>query len=95
MALEKEQVRHVAQLSRLNLSDAEEEMYAQQLGDILEYIDTLNELDTEGVEPMVSGIDGKNVFRKDELKESLPNDLAIGQSASSGNGFFKVPKVID
>lgn len=69
--ISKDQVKKVAKLARIKLTDEEVEMFTGQLGDIFEYIDTLDEVDTEGVEPtsQVTGL--SDVMRDDEIDQSL------------------------
>ncbi|MFH1995960.1 MAG: Asp-tRNA(Asn)/Glu-tRNA(Gln) amidotransferase subunit GatC [Candidatus Omnitrophota bacterium] len=96
MAISKEQVQHVALLSRLSLSDEELELYRKQLGSIIEYIDTLNKLDTDGVQPTSHPLSSmKNVFRDDELKPSLSVEDALKNAPEREGDFFKIPKVIE
>jgi aspartyl-tRNA(Asn)/glutamyl-tRNA(Gln) amidotransferase subunit C len=76
MSLSHDQVRHIAKLARLNLTDEEISMFAGQLSDIFEYVDQLNEVDTGGVEPtsQVTGLE--NVTREDEVTTFCdPKDL--------------------
>ncbi len=65
-----EDIRHIAKLARLQLSEEEVKKFAKELTSILEYIDVLNELDTENVEPTAQVTGLSNVFREDEAKES-------------------------
>jgi aspartyl-tRNA(Asn)/glutamyl-tRNA(Gln) amidotransferase subunit C len=82
MALSIEQVEHVARLARLDLSAAEKEAYAQQLGMILEYADRINALDTEGVEPLDHILPIQNIFREDRAQASPPPGGNAGQRTS-------------
>ena len=70
MAISREDVLHVSRLARLELSEAEIEKFTGQLGDILDYISKLNELDTEGVPPTAHVLDITNVFRNDVVSAS-------------------------
>ncbi|HVK07720.1 MAG TPA: Asp-tRNA(Asn)/Glu-tRNA(Gln) amidotransferase subunit GatC [Gemmataceae bacterium] len=90
-----EQVRKVARLARLELADADLPTMAQQLTAILGYVEKLNELDTEGVEPMAHPLPVQNVFRADELKPSLPVDEALRNAPARSGDFFAVPAVLD
>ena len=94
MAISREDVLHVSSLARLNLSEAELEKFTGQLGDILDYISKLNELDTEGVPPTAHILDMKNVFREDVVSESPIEDIEKMAPAFE-KGHFLVPKVID
>ena len=97
MKLTEQQVRHVADLANLALSDAEIAKMTHDLDDILEHIDKLNELDTSNVEPMAQVLvssegDG---LRADIERPPLGNAAAIANAPVAGAGYFKVPKVIE
>lgn len=87
-------VKHVAQLSRLKLTDEEVTQYTEQLGRVLGYIDKLSELDVEGVEPMAHALDMSNVLREDEPVDGMPVDKALATAPAADPPFFKVPKVL-
>ncbi len=89
-----EQVRHVAKLSRLSLSDAQVEHFAQQLSAVLEYVAKMNELDVAEVEPMAHPLDATNVFRDDEPSPGLGVDEALANAPRRDGAFFEVPKVL-
>lgn len=95
MALDRKDVEHVAKLARLELSEEELALYTKQLGDILGYVEQLDEVDVAGVEPLAGGAHGDNVFRKDEVKPSLDREKALGGAPDSDGWHFRVPKVID
>jgi len=80
MKLTKDDVRHIAKLARLNLSDEELEKFSVQLSDILGYADELNEIDTDGVEPIAQITGLKNVSFKDEVKGCERTDDLLEQS---------------
>ena len=88
-------VRHVAKLSRLKLTDEQIADHTKQLGRVLDYIDKLNELDVEGVEPMAHALDLSNVLREDVPTEPLSVEKALATAPDSDPPFFKVPKVLD
>lgn len=90
MKLTVEQVRQVAELARLGLSDEEMERLSGELSKILDYIDLLDELDTAAVEPtaQVGGL--VDVFRPDEVRESLPVEAALANAPAGEDGYFKV-----
>lgn len=93
--IDREQVRKVALLARLDLTAEEEEQFTTQLGSILEYIEQLNELDVSDVEPTTRAIDVINVTRPDNL-QPYPEREAILQSAPEQEGdYFKVPKILN
>ena len=89
------QIEQVASLSRIKLTDEEKDIFREQLTDILGYIEKLNELDTDDVQPMAYATSIKNVFREDQQESSLPRQEILELSPSSANGFFKVPKVLE
>ena len=95
MSLTAEQVRWVAKLARLELSDAELEAMTRQLGRIVDYVAQLQLVDTEGVEPLAHALDVSNVFRPDEPAPSLPVDLALANAPKRSGDFYSVPAVLD
>ena len=88
-------VEHVARLARLALSDEELERMRAQFGRILGYIEKLNELDTEGVEPTSHAIRMVNVMRHDEVRPSLPPDVMLANAPDPAGEFFRVPRIIE
>lgn len=93
--IDEAQVRRVATLSRLELSEEETAQFSRQLSAIVEYIEKLNELDTSDVEPLAHCLPLHNVLRDDEVLPSLPNDVALGNAPDEADGYFKVPKILD
>lgn len=92
--IDREQVRKVALLARLELTPAEEEQFTTQLGSILDYFEQLSELDVTDVPPTARAIDVSNVTRLDEL-QPYPDREAILNSAPDQEGdFFKVPQIL-
>ena len=89
-----DQVRHVAKLSRLRLSDAEVHHFAGQLSRVLEYMSRLNQLDVAGVEPMAHPIDVTNVLREDVEQPGLSVEAALANAPMQMTPFFQVPKVL-
>ena len=90
----KEQVRHVALLARLSLSEEEIEHFTADLQSILRHVDKLNELNTEGIEPTSHALKLANVFREDVVKESLSNEMTLANAPDSEDGYFKVPAIL-
>lgn len=88
-------IEHVALLARLRLSDNEKNLFSAQVGSIINYIDTLNELDTADIEPTAHVFAMSNVFREDELKPSLPREEALLNAPGSSREFYQVPKIIE
>jgi len=86
-------VEHVAKLARLELTEEEKEMFTHQLGDVLEHVEKMNEVNTEGVEPMNHPIDFYNVMREDvKIYENTREELMQNAPDIEGE-FFKVPKI--
>jgi aspartyl-tRNA(Asn)/glutamyl-tRNA(Gln) amidotransferase subunit C len=94
MALTHEEVLHVAQLARLSLGPDEIELFTRQLNDILDYVAKLQELDTSGVPPLGHVVPLANVFREDEVKDSLLRDLVLANAPAREEGTFVVPRII-
>ena len=89
----KDDVKHVAKLARLKLTEEEIETYSKQLGDILKYVDQMNEIDTTGVEPMPHPIPVFNVMREDEVKYEQTKAEMMANAPYEEDGFFRVPKI--
>lgn len=90
-----DEVREVAKLARLELTEDEISTYAGQLTKVLDYVALLDEVDTEGVEPMVHALDQGNVFRMDEVRPSLSREDALSNAPKTDGKYFQVPQVID
>ncbi len=93
--IDQTQVRKVAKLSRLELTQAEVEEFTGQLSAILDYVEKMNELDTTNVEPLAHCLPISNVFRQDIAKESLGTEKALANAPQRDEEFFKVPKILD
>ncbi len=89
------EIDHVALLARLELKDEEKKLFSKQVGSIIEYVDQLNELDIDDVEPTAHVLPIKNVFREDELRDSLPREKALQNAPRESDGFYRVPKIIE
>ena len=91
-------VRHVAKLAHLEITDEEVALYTPQMAEIVKYIEQLNELDTENVEPMLGGLTAEGeataTVREDVATGSLGQKAALGQAPSAVEGHFQVPKVL-
>jgi aspartyl-tRNA(Asn)/glutamyl-tRNA(Gln) amidotransferase subunit C len=88
-------VRYVARLARLELSPAEEERFAAQLGEVLGYIEQLKEVDVTGVEPTAHPMPLANVTRPDVVRPSLAPAEALRNAPLSSGGLFSVPKIVE
>ena len=85
----------VANLARLKLTDAEVDDCTAKLGSVLAYVDLLNEVATDEVEPMVHAVELSNVLRADEVAPSLPREAALGNAPKTDGQFFLVPQILD
>ena len=88
-------VEYVAKLARLSLTADEKEKFAGQLNAILEHMDELNKLDTEGIPPTSHAVVMENVFRDDKVEKSDVIDGIISNAPEKEDRFFKVKKVIE
>ena len=93
--LSAEEVRGVAHLARLQLSDEEVDRLTQQLGDILSYVEQLNAVDTQDVDPMAHAIELSNVLRADEPRDSIPREAALGNAPQTDGKYFLVPQILE
>ena len=88
-------IQYVARLARLNLSPEEEQTLGRQLGNILQYIETLKKVDVSKVEPTAHAFPLTNITRKDETSICLTNDEALMNAPAQANGLFLVPKIVE
>lgn len=95
MAISKEEVKYVADLARIELTDKELDKFSKQLEKILEYIDQLKQVDIKGVLPTSHVLNLKNVYREDKVKPSLNIEEFLKSVQNKEETFFKVPKVIE
>lgn len=86
-------VLHVAKLARLSLTDDEATQFTEQLGRVLGYMEQLNEVDTQGIEPMSHPIPVVNVMRDDEIVRDLDRQSLMANAPVTEGAFFKVPKI--
>jgi aspartyl-tRNA(Asn)/glutamyl-tRNA(Gln) amidotransferase subunit C len=92
------EVRYVADLANLRLTDDEVKAMTHDLDEVLEHMDKLSELDTTGVQPMAQVLyeaDETSTLRPDRERVPIGNDLAVANAPQHGAGYFKVPKVIE
>jgi aspartyl-tRNA(Asn)/glutamyl-tRNA(Gln) amidotransferase subunit C len=89
--IEREQVLHVAKLARLSFSDEEVDRLAPELSKIVEYVEQMDRLELEGVEPTSHVVELQNVLREDVPCESLPKERALQQAPDAAGGGFRVP----
>lgn len=95
MKLDREEVKHIARLARLGLSEEETEIFQSQLSAILENFEILQEVDTTDIPPTTHVIEMKNVIRDDEVAPSLPQNEILANAPRQENGFFRVRAVLD
>jgi len=94
MGLSGEDVKKVAQLARLELSEAEIAALTSQLGEVLGYIEQLSKLDTEGVEPMAHAVEMVNVLAEDVVEESCDREQILSNAPSRDDACYRVPPVL-
>lgn len=94
MAVTREEVKRIAKLAKLSLTEVEEINLQKELSSILDYMDKLNEIDTNDVEPLSHPIPVENVFREDKVEKSISREDALKNAPDVTEEFFKVPKVI-
>jgi aspartyl-tRNA(Asn)/glutamyl-tRNA(Gln) amidotransferase subunit C len=91
-------IRKVAKLAHLEITEEEVAMYTPQMADIVKYVEQLNELDTENIEPMLGGLTDEGsateTIREDTIVPSLGQEAALSQAPSAVSGHFQVPKVL-
>jgi aspartyl-tRNA(Asn)/glutamyl-tRNA(Gln) amidotransferase subunit C len=95
--IDRAQVRHVARLARLALSEEEEERFATQLGHVLEYIERLRAVDVSGVEPLAFAGDAKAAapLREDTPRPGIPRETVLAQAPQQDGQAFVVPRIIE
>lgn len=95
MSVTKNDIEKIAALANLKFSDQELESFSIQMNEILSYMDKLNELNTENVEPLSHPVEQSNIFREDLLKPSVKTENALKNAPAAEDNHFKVPKVIE
>jgi aspartyl-tRNA(Asn)/glutamyl-tRNA(Gln) amidotransferase subunit C len=95
MSVTNEQVRHIAKLARIAMSDEELERLVPELNNILGWVEQLGEVDTEGVEPLTAVIEQKLRLRDDVVNDGNIRDDVLANAPDAQHGFFAVPKVIE
>ena len=95
MSVTNEQVRHIARLARIAMSDEEIERLAPELNNILGWVEQLAEVNTDGVEPLTAVIDQKLRLREDVITDGNIRDQILANAPEAQHGFFAVPKVIE
>ena len=95
MSVSPEQVRHIAKLARIAMSDDEIERLVPELNNILGWVEQLSEVDTEGVEPLTAVIPNTLRLREDKVTDGDCRDDVLANAPVAEHGFFAVPKVIE
>ena len=95
MTMDLKTIKHIAKLSRISLENEKAKKLATDLSSIFEFIEKLNELNTENVEPLTSIAETKLKFRKDEVKSENIREKILNNSPSDNEDFFVVPKVVE
>ena len=95
MSVNPEQVRHIAKLARIAMSDGEIEALVPELNNILGWVDQLSEVNTDGVEPLTAVIANTLRLRKDVVNDGNVRDDVLANAPNAEHGFFAVPKVIE
>jgi aspartyl-tRNA(Asn)/glutamyl-tRNA(Gln) amidotransferase subunit C len=95
MSVTNDQVRHIAGLARIAMSDEELERLVPELNNILDWVEQLAEVNTEGVEPLTAVIDQKLRLRDDVVNDGNIRDEVLANAPEAQHGFFAVPKVIE
>lgn len=95
MSVSKKEVKYIADLARLKFTDEETASLADDMNKILNYMETLKEVDTSGTEPMEHVIESKSRFRADEAGEPLPHEKALKNAPDADSDYFRVPRVIE
>lgn len=94
MSSERIDVRYVAKLARISLTDAEAERFASELGDLLDHVNALAELDVASVPATAQVVESRNVVRADDVRPSLDRETVLAQAPQRQGAFFRVPRII-
>ena len=95
MSVSKEDVKHIAKLSKLNLTEEELEKYTNELSSIVDFANELSNINVDGIKPTAHILDIKNVFRKDEVQPSYDREEILKNAPSKDAGCVSVPKVVE
>lgn len=94
MSISKEEIIHIAKLASLNLTEKEIEGYTKDMQEILEFANTVNNVNTDEIKETIGANENYNVFRKDEVKPSVSKEELLKNAPSQEDGMFRIPKVI-
>lgn len=95
MSITRQDIDHVAKLARLALTEEERQLFTGQMGAILAYVETLNELNTDDVQPTSHAVPMQNAFRPDVVAPSIGHDRALANAPDTNETYFRVPPVIE
>ena len=95
MKVTEKDIQTVASLSRLKISSEESAEVMNQLDKFLNYVENLQSIDTENIQPTTYALPMQNVFREDVVKKSLDRELALSNAPLKEDGYFKVPRVLE
>ena len=95
MKISEHEINTVASLSRLKIRAEEAQEVSSQLDKFLTYVENLQAIDTTHIEPTTYALPMQNIFRADEVKPSLPRELALSNAPLAEDGYFKVPRVLE
>lgn len=95
MSISSDEMEHLKRLARLELSPEETESLKADINKTLNYFESINELDTEGVEELVRPVHSVNVFRADKVVPTLSHDEAMSVAVEQEDGYYKVPRTVD
>ncbi len=93
--ISKDEIKHIADLSMLNLTDEEVEKYTTNMQEIVGFANKINELETDGVTESAFALDTYNVFRKDEVRESFDRDMLLKNAPSSNGEAYSLPGMMN
>ena len=95
MSIDTKTVEKIARLARIKVNDTEKEKYANELNNIMQWIEQLQDVNTDGVEPLTSVVDMKLHQRKDEVTDGNIQEKILANAPETTEGFFVVPKVVE
>jgi len=95
MKITPDDIRHVAKLARLDIAETDIDAFVAQIGEILDYVDTLSQVATENVEPMAHAISLTNAFREDVVRDAGPVETILKNAPAAVDNMFCVPKIIE
>ncbi len=95
MSISREEIKHIADLSRINIEDNQLDKYAETLSGIVDMANQINNLNTDNVKPTAHILENVNVFRKDEVKPSYNRDKILENAPTKESGCISLPKVVE